>query len=312
MNLLYIFFFIFIILTIVFLLVCYICFRVAFYVSKKQKALNNSTALPKGKVYEPFYDAITNYKNDTAKISCKEFCISSFDGLKLYGKYYQCKKDAPIELMFHGYRGTAERDLAGGVQRCFKLGHNAFIVSQRCSGKSDGKVITFGIKEHKDCLAWVDFLISEFGSDVKIILTGISMGASTVLITGGCELPENVIGILADCGFSSAKDIIKSVIQKMHLPVGLSYFFVKMGAKIYGNFDIDEITAEQAIKKCKVPVIFFHGESDDFVPCEMSIKNYNACNSRKQLITVEGAGHGLSFLVDSEKYYEALSEFFRD
>lgn len=292
------------------LIISYICFRIAFYVSKNQKKINNQTELPKGKAYEPYYEKIKSYANATKEISHTEFCITSFDGLKLYGKYYECEKNAPIELMFHGYRGKAERDLAGGVQRCFKLGRNALIVDQRCSGKSEGKVITFGIREHKDCLAWVDFMVNHFGADVKIILTGISMGASTVLIAGGCELPKNVIGILADCGFNSAKEIIKSEIRRIGLPADLSFFFVKMGAKIFGNFDIEEISAEQAVTKCKVPVIFFHGEADDFVPCEMSRKIYAACASKKQLITVKDAGHGLSFLIEPEKYYIALTDFF--
>ncbi len=295
-----------------FLVISYICFRIAFYVSKKQKEVNNQTVLPQGKEYEAYGDIIRKYAKEVAKMPHTEFCITSFDGLKLYGKYYECDKSAPIELMFHGYRGKAERDLAGGVQRCFKLGRNALIVDQRCSGKSEGNVITFGIREHKDCLAWVDFMIKHFGNDVRIILTGISMGASTVLIAGGCKLPKNVIGILADCGFNSAKDIIKSEIRRMGLPADLSFSFVKMGAKIFGKFDIEEISAEQAVKKCKVPVIFFHGEADDFVPCEMSRKIYAACASKKQLITVKEAGHGLSFLVNPERYYKVLSEFFRD
>ena len=301
-----------ILLLILFLTVCYLCFRKAFYVSKRQKIKNSKTFLPKGKAYEPFYEVIKNYANETAKVPYKEFCITSFDGLKLYGKYYECKKGAPIELMFHGYRGTAQRDLAGGVQRCFKLNRNALIVDQRCSCKSEGHVITFGIKEHKDCLSWIDFMINEFGNEVKIILTGISMGATTVLIAGGTKLPQNVIGILADCGFNSAKDIIKRVIKKTHLPTKLAFFFVKMGAKMYGKFDIEEITAEQALKKCTVPVIFFHGENDDFVPCEMSRKNFDACASKKKLVTVKGAGHGLSFLVSPQKYYEKLDDFFKD
>ena len=310
MKLFWVLFSIFIILIFAFFLISYICFRIAFYVSSRQKKINSQTALPKGKAYKPYHNKILTYAEETAKISHTEFCITSFDGLKLYGKYYECNPDAPIELMFHGYRGKAERDLAGGVQRCFKLGRNALIVDQRCSGKSDGNVITFGIKEHRDCLAWVDFMINYFGENVRIILTGISMGASTVLIASGSELPKDVIGILADCGFNSAKDIIKREIRHMGLPANLSFFFVKIGARIFGKFDIEEITAEQALTKCKVPVIFFHGEADDFVPCEMSHRNYNACTSKKQLVTVKGAGHGLSFLVEPERYYDTLNEFF--
>jgi fermentation-respiration switch protein FrsA (DUF1100 family) len=232
--------------------------------------------------------------------------VTSFDGLTLHGKFYEYAPGAPIELMFHGYRGSAERDLPGGVQRCFRVGRSALIVDQRCSGKSGGHTITFGIKEHKDCLAWVDFMVRHFGPDVKIILTGISMGASTVLMAGGCDLPSNVIGILADCGYSSAKDIIKVVIKSMGLPVGLAYPFVKLGARLYGGFDLDSFSPIEAMKTCKAPVFFVHGEADDFVPCDMSRACSEACVQENILHTVPGAGHGLAYLLDTEGYKLAL------
>ena len=288
--------------------VTYICFRMAFFADRK-KPRRDDIELPDGEIYEPYHEQMINWTKETRQMPSKEFSIVSFDGLKLYGKFYEFENGAPIELMFHGYRGSAERDLSGAVQRCFKLGRSALIVDQRCSGKSDGNVITFGVNEHKDCLKWVEFLVSHFGDDVKIILTGISMGASTVLMASGKELPSNVIGVLADCGFTSAKEIIKKVISQLKLPVEISYFFVKLGAKIFGHFDLEETSAIEEVKKCKIPIIFIHGEADDYVPCEMSIKNYEACSSRKELVTVPGAGHGLAFLVGNELYFEKVTNF---
>jgi fermentation-respiration switch protein FrsA (DUF1100 family) len=212
--------------------------------------------------------------------------------------------------MFHGYRGNGERDLSGGVHRCFQLGHSALIVEQRCSGKSAGNVITFGVNEHKDCLSWIDFAVKTFGPDVKIILTGISMGAATVLTAAGTPLPPNVIGVLADCGYTSAEDIIKIVIKRLNLPVNLAYIFVRLGAHIFGRFDLHGPSPIEAMRHCSVPVIFYHGEADDFVPCDMSHKNYEACVSRKKLVTIPGAGHGLCYPVAPEQYLHALREFF--
>lgn len=292
--------------------IAYICYRMAFYAPDRKVADRDAIDIPEGEIYEPFREKMEYWARETRKLPREDVQITSFDGLQLYGKYYEFAPGAPIELMFHGYRGSAERDLSGGVQRCFKLGHSALIVDQRCSGRSGGNTITFGIKEHRDCLKWVEFMLERFGKDVKIILTGISMGASTVLMAAGTELPENVIGVLADCGFSSAKDIIQIVIRKMGLPPKLSYPFVKLGAMVYGHFDLDELTAEEAVKRAKVPVIFFHGEADDFVPCDMSRINYEACASRKMLVTVPGAGHGLSYPVAPERYLNAMREFFRE
>jgi fermentation-respiration switch protein FrsA (DUF1100 family) len=212
--------------------------------------------------------------------------------------------------MMHGYRGSAERDLSGGVRRAFRLGHSVLLVDQRCSGKSGGDVITFGIREHKDCLTWLEKMQERFGPDARIILTGISMGAATVLLAAGQKLPDTVIGVLADCGYTSAKDIIQVVIKDMGLPPKLSYPFVKLGARLYGGFDLEEVSPCEEIKKATVPVIFFHGEDDAFVPCYMSKINYDACPTRKALVTIPGAGHGLSYPVSKEQYLQAMRDFF--
>lgn len=291
------------------LLVSYLTFRMGFYVDRK-KAASSGENLPEGAIYEIYWDAMRAWLRETRATPHEVFTIRSFDGLTLQGKYYEYAPGAPIELMFHGYRGNAERDLCGGMQRCFRLGHSALIVDQRCSGASGGNVITFGVKEHRDCLSWVQFALERFGPEVKLILTGISMGASTVLMAGGRELPENVVGILADCGFTSAKDIMEDVIRKMNLLPRLVYPFVKLGARVFGRFDPEAWSAAEAMKQCKVPVLFFHGEADDFVPSWMSRKNYEICTSRKKLVLVPGAGHGLSYPADQEAYLENVRDFF--
>jgi fermentation-respiration switch protein FrsA (DUF1100 family) len=266
--------------------------------------------LPPGKIYEPFFDQMRSWALETRNTPHEDVSITSFDGLRLTGKYYEYAPGAPIELMFHGYRGNAERDLSGGLHRCFQLGHSALIVDQRCSGTSEGSVITFGIHEHRDCLSWINFMLEHFGTDIRIILTGISMGASTVLIASGTDLPKNVIGILADCGFHSAKDVICSVARSMHLPYKILYPFVKFAAFFFGHFDLEEMTAVEAVKNSKVPILFFHGLADDYVPCYMSQLNYEACVSRKKLVLIPGAGHGLSFPVAPEKYLDEMRSFF--
>ena len=292
------------------LLIAFICFRLTFYIKDKDKKSTEEFPIPVGEIYEPWRDVMVNWMKETRALKHQVFTITSFDGLTLYAKYYEHTPGTPIELMFHGYRGYAERDLCGGVQRCFALGHNAFIVDQRAGGDSEGNVITFGVNEHKDCLSWADFMVNHFGSDVRIILTGISMGASTVLNAAGCPLPPNVVGVLADCGFTSPADIIKKVIKDMKLPPAIVYPFIQLGAKIYGHFSISETTSVEAIKNCTLPVIFFHGDDDAFVPWEMSKRNYEACPSRKKLVTIPGAGHGLCYPVAPERYIQEMRDFF--
>ena len=290
------------------LLITYWCYRMAFYADRNIP--QEEYPLPKGEIYEPFRDKMIQWIKETRQMPRQSVEITSFDGLKLRGMYYELSPDSPVELMFHGYRGSSEQDLSGGVQRCFKVGHSALVVDQRACGRSEGNKITFGILESRDCHSWIRFARQYFGPERKLILCGISMGAATVLMAAGKELPDNVVGVLADCGYTSPKEIIQEVIRQMKLPPKLCYPFVRLGAWLFAGFNLEENSPLESVARCKVPVILYHGEDDAFVPCDMSRRNYEACNSRKAFITIPGAGHGLAYGVQPERYLQTLREFF--
>ena len=149
------------------LLFSFVCYRLVFYVPPRPPVKSDAVPLPKGAVYEPFHEQMTRWILEMRDMPAEEFHIRSFDGLDLYAHFYEYAPGAPVELMFHGYRGSAERDMAGGVQRCFALGRSAMLVDQRCSGKSGGSAITFGIWEHQDCIDWANFAADHRGSRRK-------------------------------------------------------------------------------------------------------------------------------------------------
>ncbi len=297
-------------LILLFFLATLVCFLLVFYSPKRKTLKEDEYEIPKGEIYEEFREDIVGWTKDIRQMPHEEIRIKSFDGLTLVGYYYEYEAGAPTELLFHGYRGFAERDLCGGVHRCFALKRNALIIDMRASGKSDGHVITFGIKEGRDVLSWVDYATARFGKNVPLILTGISMGASTVLIASGEELPENVVCVLADCGYTSAKEIIIKVMGDLKLPVWLFYPLVRIGALIYAGLDIEKNSPIEAVKRSKIAHIFIHGDNDAFVPMEMSKVLFEAsvCEN-KSLHIIEGAGHGLAFPKDKEGYIKALSDF---
>ena len=292
------------------LLVSFICFMKVFYSPKREPKRPDVYPMPAGGIYEPYHGVMRRWMEKARSMPRERMEITSHDGKRLVGYYYEYEKGAPIEILFHGYQGDGERDLSGGIDRCFRIGRSAIIVDQRAHGESDGSVCTFGIKERLDCVAWANHVAEKFGEDTKIILTGVSMGAATVMMAAGEALPKNVVSILADCGYSSAKEIIIKVIRDMKLPAGLLYPFVKLGARIYGGFDLEETSPMEAVSKTELPIIFVHGDADDFVPCYMSEKLCEACGAEyKKFVTFEGAGHGLAFPVNEEKYLNALREF---
>jgi fermentation-respiration switch protein FrsA (DUF1100 family) len=299
-------------LTALVVLIAFICYLYVFYARKTPPLGPDEYSIPEGKSYLPYRDQMFAWQKQMRAMPSEEFTITSFDGLKLSGKYFEQKPGAVTELMFHGYRGSAERDLCGGIQRAFALGHNVLIVDQRTSNHSEGHTITFGIKEHRDCLAWVDFAVSHFGPDIKLILTGISMGAATVVMAAGQPLPDNVVGVLADCGYDSAREIICKCAADLKIPGKLVYPFIRLGAVLFGGFDPDETSPIEAIRNCRLPIIFFHGDSDDFVPCYMSQRLYDACPSPKRLVVIPGADHGLCYLIDPEGYLREAGAFFTE
>ena len=143
-----------------------------------------------------------------------------------------------------------------------------------------------------------------------LMVLALVLGASTVLMAAGSPLPPQVKGVLADCGFTSPKAIILKVIRQLKLPSKLLYPFVRLGARLFGGFDLEAGSALETVKHATVPVIFFHGEDDDFVPMQMSEENFQACTGRKKLVITPGAGHGLCYPVDPDGYLHALREFF--
>ncbi len=290
------------------LFTAWVCYRMAFYATEKSKLPQQEYPTPEGKVYDPHRERMIRFIRETRNLPCEEVCITSFDGLKLWGKFYEYAPGAPIELMMPGYRGLAERDLCGAPQRCFKLGRSVLLVDQRACGRCGGHVITFGIRERYDCQSWAKYLFDRFGPDIPVILTGISMGAATVMMASELPMPENVVGVIADCGYSSPKEIICKVIAQMKLPPKVFYPFVKLGARLFGAFDLEAASPVEAMGRCNFPVFFAHGEEDDFVPMEMSVACYEACRAPKKLLTVPGAGHGLAYLIEHEKYIQQLKE----
>ena len=290
-----------------------VCYYRMFHSKPRIPLRDDEYAIPDGEIYQVFREDMIRWIQMIRAYPYREYSIQSFDGLTLRARFFELEPGAPIELMFHGYRGNAERDLSGGVERCFKLGHSALLIDHRGAGYSDGHIITFGILEKRDCLAWIDFAVKEFGEDSRLILTGISMGAATVMMAAGRPLPPQVQYVLADCGYTSPKEIISKVMKEMKLPPVLLYPCATLGARLFGHFNLNEDSPLEAMARCTVPVVFAHGDTDDFVPYDMSVRLHEACVSpKKKLVTIHGAGHGLAFPVGREEYVEALAEFKRE
>lgn len=290
-------------LIVLFLIFLYILYQMTFYNSprKHKKYSYNLNARDEHRT------KLKQIRDDLRSADFEQIYIKNRKGKKLAAKYFHIKDGAPIAIIFHGYKGRAMSDPAGGYEILRNLGINVLIPDHRAHGESHGRTITFGIKERLDCVDWVRYLNDRF-SPTAIFLMGVSMGAATALMASGEQLPSNVKGVIADCGFSSPEKIIRKVIGlDMKLPQRLLFPFVRLAGMVYGRFDICSYDAVKAVSRTNLPILIIHGEADDFVPCEMA---YEICKSGKcQLLTVSEATHGMSYIYDTEKYTDTVSDF---
>jgi len=291
------------------LAISYWTYRMAFF--NPMKGRDNYYDMPPGEQYEPLWPRMTKMIDLMVETEFEEVYITAYDGKQLFARYFHVSDDAPLEIQFHGYKSTALRDYCGGSKLAHRLGYNELLIDQRSHGKSEGYTITFGIKERRDCLSWIEYALNRFGKNKRIILSGLSMGAATVLMANDLDLPDNVIGIISDCPYSSPKAIIKKVCKDMGYPPTIAFPFIALGAFIFGHFNIHESSPVKAVKHAKVPILLIHGDDDRFVPCDMSREILGIRPDLIEFHTFPDAGHGISYLLDTERYEKLVENFIK-
>ena len=258
------------------------------------------------------YKQIREGANYRLSQSYVEHRIKSYDGLTLYGRYLKNGESKKTIMLFHGYRSCGEKDFSGSFKFYIDNGFNILLVDQRCHENSAGKIISFGVKESRDVISWLNYVLKTYGDDQEVFIEGLSMGAATVLFSTRFDMPDNVKGIIADCGFDSPEKIIRKVAkQNFHINGFLLMPALDILCRIFGKFSVYKVSSEIALKNLKKPILFIHGTGDDFVPYEMSVASFNAANEPKFFCTVEGAMHGMSYLVDTTKVQKAFIDFIK-
>lgn len=288
------------VLLIMFLIFMLYCYKTAFHSPTiRQQSIEH---IPDGEQYKKWGPKMIEIAKIMEQASCEEITIRAKDDTKLFGRYYEYFPGFPVMIAFHGYRSMAFRDTAGAFALCQKLGFNILAVDQRAQGKSEGNRITFGILERMDCLDWVQYISTRLGSDIPIVLCGISMGAATVLMASDLKLPSNVVAIMADCPYDTPEGIIRKVAADMGYPSWLATPIIRLSARIIGGFSLRQCSPIDSVKYATAPILLIHGEEDRFVPCQMSRNIYAAAPYNCQLHTFPDAGHGLCYLTDPHRY----------
>jgi len=238
--------------------------------------------------------------------------ITAHDGIRLTGHLHLVENPKRTVIAVHGWRSSWAREFGLIADFLYENGCNVLYIEQRAHGASDGEYIGFGLLERYDLLEWIDWVNEQNFSAFPIYLFGRSMGAATVLMTAGENLPENVHGVIADSGYTLPHDEWKYVAENnLHYHYKLMEKYVDKLAMERIGFSSDEYSSVQAMQDCKTPVLFIHGTDDTFVPIEMTYENYKTCAAPKRLLVVPGAGHCQSHLVEPERYEEELLRFWQ-
>lgn len=259
---------------------------------------------------DAFVRELFNKERYLSRENTEQVEIAGYDGTRLRGHLLEADEPKRIIIAVHGWRGSWSRDF-GIVSEYFKNNSTVLYVEQRAQQGSDGEYITFGICERYDIIEWIKWVVKRFSRELPIYLLGVSMGASTVLMSSNLGLDASVHGIIADSGFTAPDDIWSHVVRhNLHLPYRLYKRRASAECKRRTGHTPLECSTLDAMRSCTTPVLFVHGTDDSFVPVEMTYENYKACNAPKRLFVVPGANHGMSYFVDKSGYESEIERFF--
>jgi fermentation-respiration switch protein FrsA (DUF1100 family) len=267
---------------------------------------------PKSEIVRQFHARAKEAGDALRQKDTEEVEVKSRDGLRLIGHWYPCENAKRVIIAMHGWRSAWYIDFGMLSNFWHKEGCSVLFAEQRGQGGSGGAYMGFGLTERFDCRDWARWLSQKQSRELPIYLSGVSMGAATVLMAADLSLPENVRGIIADCGFTSPHAIWKHVAEKnLHLSFGIRGRVAEEMCRRKLQQGSRDFSAPQALQSTSLPVLLIHGTADHFVPVEMTYENYEACAGEKQLFIVPGADHGMSYFKDPEGYEAAMRSFWQ-
>ncbi len=305
-----------IILVCLFLLYLLITYLMFFFICRRIS--NNFLPVEKRvqEIIKPYKDIIKEghdwVKNKIKNHESEDVYIKSDDNLKLHGTLIEYKDAKGTIIIAHGYRSSPERDLYASTHEYYKMGYNILLFDQRATNQSEGKYITFGVKESKDLINWIKYINTRYPNK-KVILAGISMGASTVLMSLKHVTDKmNIKCVLVDCGYISPyREVLYCIRHYLHIDGIIFIDMINLWCKLFAHFSLKETDTISSMSKSNLPILFAHGLIDDIVPSRNTFINYEKYKGPKEMIIFDEATHGISYLMDPERYLSHIRKFLK-
>lgn len=230
-------------------------------------------------------------------------------GRNMYALLAQQEKETERwAIVCHGY--CANPYVMGHyAEALFSRGFNVLLSSMVGHGDDESTYCSMGYYDRYLIKEWINYIVRR-QAKAEIMLLGVSMGAASVMLATGEELPDNVKFAVADCGYTSLWDEYAHQMKQMfNLPQFPILGAVNTVSKLRGNVDFKRCSPKNAVARSKTPTLFIHGDKDTLVPYEMMDEIYNSCAAQKEKLTIENSPHALSVIVNPKAYWEKTDSF---
>jgi len=192
-------------------------------------------------------------------------------------------------------------------------GYEVLLPDSRAHGASGGKLVTYGLLEKYDVLAWTHWMKRE-GCD-RIYGLGESLGASILIQAAAIE--PAFAAIVAECPFADLREIAEYRIRRvLRMPAFIGFPLAKLAvssgtfyARVADGFDFRSVSPVNSIGHTTTPILLIHGQDDFRTPPSHS-QELAAANPSDPLWLVPKGGHTRASIAEPDEFRRRVLGWF--
>ena len=260
----------------------------------------------RGTRWEPYAQTLEKEIRAFRNNPWEDVWITSEDGLRLHGQILHGTSDSTV-LLAHGYRSSGENDFCGIVEYYRKKNFTILMVDQRAHGKSEGRQLTFGLRERWDMTGWITYAVESLPQE--LYLHGVSMGGVAFMMALLQCKGYPIRGVIADSAYDNVRELLLyQAKRKYHLPAFPFDALISAAGFLLLGKSFSSLHASACVGQCNVPVLVINGTNDHTVPPGMAGRFTKA--RQVQYACIGGARHGMCWLTAPGVYEGQLDQFF--
>ena len=282
---------------------CALFVALGFFLTDFSMKIRRQTLEQAGQWQSEHYD-ISWY--DTIKK--QDYTVKSYDGYVLHAqKIFNSQPTDRYVLISHGYTDNHIGSLKY-TRMYLDLGFNVILYDLRGHGENEPTFCTYSIRERRDLEALIRDSRARYPEAKLFGIHGESLGSATSIAV--LEYKPPIDFVVADCGFSEITTVMQGGLRGMHLPAWLVHW-ASVCAKVRFGYYYHQMRPIDSLKDNQIPILFIHGDKDDFIIPAHSQKMQQATKGYSELHLIPGATHAASILTAPEDYKRYVREFLR-